>query len=147
MRFRWSRPLERSGSGAVGALALENAPVRTGLAPSGDRTSVLPRAPLTGDRAPALGGGGRAGPGPDPSVAVAAATFPRCLRIFEITIRQIVCHRLAPQAYDPSHIDRGTAFSASSVDTMTTGTVSSASVSDAQRIPPVPKVGDGSRSA
>ena len=43
-------------------------------------------------------------------------------------------------------IERGTAASASSEATITTGTVRSASVSDAQRIPPVPKVGVGSAS-
>ena len=62
------------------------------------------------------------------------------------TIRQMVCHLLAPQPYEPSRIELGTAASASSVATMTTGTVSSASVNDAHTRPPVPKVGDGSRS-
>ncbi len=42
---------------------------------------------------------------------------------------------------------RGTAASPSSVATITTGTVSRASVSEAQRIPPVPNVGVGRASA
>ena len=41
-------------------------------------------------------------------------------------------------ASDASRIERGTAASASSAATMTTGTVSRARVSDAQRMPPVP---------
>ena len=41
------------------------------------------------------------------------------------------------------HDARGTADSASSAATITTGTVSSPRVSEAQRIPPVPKVGVG----
>ena len=58
-------------------------------------------------------------------------------------MRWIVCHFEAPQESDPSRIPRGTAASASSVATITTGTVMSASVAAAQRIPPVPKVGVG----
>ena len=41
-------------------------------------------------------------------------------------------------------MDRGTAASASSAATITTGTVSRPSVSDAHRMPPVPNVGVGS---
>ena len=47
------------------------------------------------------------------------------------TIRRIVCHFPAPHAYDPSRIEFGTAESASSVATITTGSVNRASVSDA----------------
>ena len=57
------------------------------------------------------------------------------------TIRRIVCHLPAPHAYDPSRIELGTAESASSVATITTGSVNRASVSDAQSRPPVPNVG------
>ncbi len=57
------------------------------------------------------------------------------------TIRQIVCHLLAPQANEPSRIERGTAASASSVATITTGNVNRAKVSEAQSSPPLPKVG------
>ena len=57
------------------------------------------------------------------------------------TMRRIVCHFPAPQAYDPSRIELGTAESASSVATITTGNVSRASVSEAHRRPPVPNVG------
>ena len=57
------------------------------------------------------------------------------------TIRRIVCHLLAPHAYDPSLIELGTAAKASSVAMMTTGNVSKASVSDAHKRPPVPYVG------
>ena len=38
------------------------------------------------------------------------------------TMRRIVCHFVAPQASEPSRIERGTAASASSVATITTGT-------------------------
>jgi len=58
----------------------------------------------------------------------------------------IVCHFVAPRASDASLIPRGIVASASSVATITTGTVKSAKVSDAQRIPPVPHVGVGSSS-
>ena len=51
---------------------------------------------------------------------------------------------LAPQAYEPSRMEPGTAAKASSVATITTGSVSSASVNDAHMMPPVPKVGLGS---
>ena len=57
------------------------------------------------------------------------------------TIRRIVCHLPAPHAYDPSRMELGTAERASSVATITTGSVSNASVSDAQSRPPVPNVG------
>ena len=60
------------------------------------------------------------------------------------TMRWIVCHLLAPQAKDPSRIERGTAANASSVATITTGSVSSDSVRAAQNKPPVPNVGLGS---
>ncbi len=64
------------------------------------------------------------------------------------TTRAMVCHREAPQARAPSRAPRGTAESASSAATITTGTVSSARVSDAHSTPPVPKVGlFGRRSA
>ena len=63
-----------------------------------------------------------------------------------ITMFRMVCHFEAPQAREPSRIERGTAESASSVATITTGTVRSASVSDAHRRPPVPNVGLGRRS-
>jgi hypothetical protein len=43
-------------------------------------------------------------------------------------------------------MERGTAARASSLATITTGTVSKASVNEAQRMPPVPKVGFGRRS-
>ncbi len=61
-----------------------------------------------------------------------------------MTMRCMVCHLDAPHANDPSRMPRGTAASASSVDTMTTGTVIKANVRDAHRTPPVPKVGVGS---
>ena len=57
------------------------------------------------------------------------------------TTRRVVCHFDARQAGAAPRTLRGTAVSASSVATMTTGSVSSASVRDAQRIPEVPKVG------
>ena len=63
------------------------------------------------------------------------------------TTRRIVWNLVAPVASEASRIERGTAASASSEATMTTGTVSRPSVSDAQRMPPVPKVGVGRRSA
>lgn len=56
-------------------------------------------------------------------------------------MRSIVCHLLAPQAYAPSRIELGTAASASSVVTITTGSVNRASVSEAHRSPPAPNVG------
>ena len=62
------------------------------------------------------------------------------------TTRRIVWNFVAPVASDASRIERGTAPSASSDATMTTGTVSRPSVSDAHRMPPVPKVGVGRRS-
>ena len=63
------------------------------------------------------------------------------------TMRRIVCHFVAPQPYEPSRIEFGTAEIASSVATMTTGSVSSASVSEAHSSPPLPYVGFGSCSA
>ncbi len=63
------------------------------------------------------------------------------------TTRRIVWNFVAPVASDASRIERGTADSASSAATITTGTVSRPSVSDAQRMPPVPNVGVGRRSA
>ena len=63
---------------------------------------------------------------------------------FGSTIWRSVCHWVAPRASAPSRLARGTAASPSSVATMTTGTVSSARVSEAHRSPPVPKVGLGS---
>ena len=62
------------------------------------------------------------------------------------TTRWMVCHLVAPAASEASRMERGTAASASSAATITTGTVSRARVSEAQRIPPVPKVGVGSAS-
>ena len=54
------------------------------------------------------------------------------------TMRSMVCHLVAPQANEPSRIERGTAASASSVATITTGKVNSASVMAAHINPPVP---------
>ena len=54
------------------------------------------------------------------------------------TTRSVVSSLVAHRASDASRMPRGIAASPSSVATMTTGTVSSASVSDAQRMPPVP---------
>ena len=62
------------------------------------------------------------------------------------TTRKVVSSLVAPSARDASRIPRGIAASPSSVATITTGTVRRASVSEAQRIPPVPKVGLGSAS-
>jgi len=59
------------------------------------------------------------------------------------TIRWMVCHFEAPQAKAASRTPRGTAASASSVATMTTGKVIRANVSACQRMPPVPNVGVG----
>ena len=59
---------------------------------------------------------------------------------------QIVSNLVAPNPTDPSRKSLGTADRPSSVATMTTGTVSRAKVSDAQRMPPVPKVGFGNDS-
>lgn len=56
-------------------------------------------------------------------------------------MRLIICHLEAPQARAASRSPRGTAESASSVETMTTGSVIRASVRDAHRMPEVPKVG------
>ena len=47
---------------------------------------------------------------------------------------------------EASRMPLGTAARPSSVETITTGTVSKAMVSDAHKIPPVPKVGLGSAS-
>lgn len=55
----------------------------------------------------------------------------------------MVCHLDAPQASEPSFMPRGTEAMDSSVATMTTGTVMSAKVREAHRMPPVPKVGVG----
>ena len=63
------------------------------------------------------------------------------------TMRNVVSSLVAPTAKDASRIPCGIAASPSSVATMTTGTVRRASVRDAQRIPPVPKVGVGRASA
>ena len=54
------------------------------------------------------------------------------------TTRSVVSSLVADRASDASRIPRGIAASPSSVATMTTGTVRSASVSDAHRMPPVP---------
>ena len=62
------------------------------------------------------------------------------------TTRRIVWNLVAPMASEASRIERGTAASASSEATMTTGTVRRARVREAQRMPPVPKVGVGSAS-
>ena len=58
-------------------------------------------------------------------------------------VRQSVSQRVAPRARLPSRIERGMRARPSSVDTITTGRVSRASVSEAQNNPPVPKVGAG----
>ena len=55
--------------------------------------------------------------------------------------RTSVWNLVAPRAYEPSRMPRGIARRASSVETITTGTVSRPSVRLAQRMPPVPKVG------
>ena len=54
------------------------------------------------------------------------------------TTRTMVWNLVAPMASEASRIERGTAARASSEATITTGTVSSASVRAAHRIPPVP---------
>ena len=52
---------------------------------------------------------------------------------------QIVCHFVAPSAYEPSRIELGTVRSASRVDRMTTGSASSASVAaPASTLRPMP---------
>ncbi len=63
------------------------------------------------------------------------------------TTRRIVCHLVAPSASEACRMPAGTAASASSVATTTTGTVRRASVRAHQRMPPVPNVGVGSASA
>ena len=63
------------------------------------------------------------------------------------TTRSVVSSLVAESASEASRIPPGMAASPSSVATMTTGTVKSASVREAQRMPPVPKVGVGSASA
>ena len=55
--------------------------------------------------------------------------------------RSRVWNLVAPRASEPSRMPRGIARNASSVETITTGTVSSPKVRLAQRMPPVPKVG------
>ena len=82
--------LEVAGEAVLEVFALGSAPVRAGFARSGARTSVLPRVQLTERSGAGPGGGGRAGPGPVPSVALAAATFPRCARIFVMTLRSVM---------------------------------------------------------
>ena len=62
------------------------------------------------------------------------------------TTRQVVSNLVAPRAREASRVPPGMAASPSSVATITTGTVRSARVSEAHRIPPVPKVGVGSTS-
>ena len=62
------------------------------------------------------------------------------------TTRSVVSSLVAPSASEASRRPRGIAASPSSVATITTGTVSRASVSEAHRMPPVPKVGVGSAS-
>ena len=59
------------------------------------------------------------------------------------TTRSVVSSFVAERASDASRRPRGIAASPSSVATITTGTVSSASVSEAHRMPPVPNVGVG----
>ena len=52
---------------------------------------------------------------------------------------QIVCHRVAPSAYEPSRIELGTVRSASRAAMMTTGRTSSASVAaPASTLRPMP---------
>ena len=58
-----------------------------------------------------------------------------------ISTRTRVWNLVAPRASEPSRMPRGIARRASSVATITTGTVSRPSVRLAQRMPPVPKVG------
>ena len=62
------------------------------------------------------------------------------------TTRSVVSNFVALSASEASRMPPGMAARPSSVATMTTGTVRSASVRDAQRMPPVPKVGVGSAS-
>ena len=62
------------------------------------------------------------------------------------TTRSVVSNFVAPSASEASRMPPGMAAKPSSVATMTTGTVSSASVREAQKMPPVPKVGVGSAS-
>ena len=54
---------------------------------------------------------------------------------------QIVCHFVAPSAYEPSRIDLGTVRRASRVDRITTGSTSSASVhAPASTLRPMPSM-------
>ena len=62
------------------------------------------------------------------------------------TTFQSVSHLVAPRASEPSRTERGIRARPSSVETITTGSVRSARVSEAQNRPGVPKVGAGSRS-
>ena len=55
--------------------------------------------------------------------------------------RTRVWNFVAPRANEPSRVARGIARNASSVETITTGTVSRPNVRLAQRMPPVPNVG------
>ena len=102
---------------------------------------------------------GRAGASLTTPVIISGATSPAARAIARIspvridgmtagrTTRHIVSNFVAPSASEASRIPRGIAASPSSAETITTGTVRSASVSDAQRMPPVPQVGVGSDSA
>ncbi|MNT93868.1 hypothetical protein D3C72_2354390 [compost metagenome] len=63
-----------------------------------------------------------------------------------MTIFHKVSALVAPSASEPSRTVRGIRARPSSVATITTGTASSASVSEAQSRPGVPKVGAGSAS-
>ena len=56
------------------------------------------------------------------------------------TTLSVVSSFVAPSASDASRMPPGIAASPSSVATITTGMVSSASVSEAHRMPPVPNV-------
>ena len=59
------------------------------------------------------------------------------------TVRHSVSALVAPRAKLPSRMERGMRVKPSSVETMTTGTVRMASVSDDQSKPGVPNVGAG----
>src|SRR5699024_8489223 len=84
------------------------------------------------------------------SPAARATARIRPVIIAGLDIGRMIFHSVsdlvAPSANEPSRSDRGIRVRPSSVDTITTGTVSRARVNDAQSIPPVPKVGVGSAS-
>jgi len=102
---------------------------------------------------------GREGASFTTPTSIKGATSPAALAIAKISpvimaglaigkiTRQIVSNLVAPSAKDPSRTLLGIRVSPSSVATMTTGTVSKASVKDAHSRPGVPKVGAGKASA